>query len=149
MKINKFKKLVKSACKDVSLQALKNEIVVRNLKKMKNLKYTKLEMQTYLTCGVLTITQKKIYLMQEQECFQSSSILAKKVPCFGCGQSDDTDRHLLECAVLKMACPDLMENTVSVYNDVFSSDMTKVQKVANLLKSALRAREILRNDDYC
>ena len=56
----------------------------------------------------------------------------KKVPCFGCGQSDDTDRHLLECAVLKMACPDLMENTESVYNDVFSSDMTKVQKVANL-----------------
>ena len=115
---------------------------------MKNLKYTKLEMQTYLTCGELTITQKKVIFNARTGMLPVEFNFGKKVPCFGCGQSDDTDRHLLECAVLKMACPDLMENTASVYNDVFSSDMTKVQKVANLLKSALRAREILRNDDY-
>ena len=69
-----------------------------------------------------------------------------KKACFACEMSDDTDRHLLECVVLKMASSDLMENTESEFNDVFSTDMIKVAKVSKLLRSAFRAREIIKND---
>ena len=69
-----------------------------------------------------------------------------KIPCFACEMSEDTDRHLLKCVVLKMSCPDLIENTEYVYDDIFGMDMTKVAKVSTLLKSALRAREILKNN---
>ena len=69
----------------------------------------------------------------------------QKIPCFACEISEDTDRHLLQCVVLKMSCNDLIENTEYVYDDIFGMDMLKVAKVATLLKSALRTREILRN----
>ena len=72
-----------------------------------------------------------------------------KVPCFACEKSDDTGRHLLECAVLKMASSDLLENTESVFNDILSTDMTKVAKVSKLIRSALRVREVLRNNEQC
>ena len=71
----------------------------------------------------------------------------QKIPCFACETSDDTNRHLLECAVLKMACPDLMENTESIFNDIFSANIKKVAKVSKLIRSALRARSILKNSD--
>ena len=63
----------------------------------------------------------------------------QKIPCFACEISEDTDRHLLQCVVLKMSCTDLIENTEYVYDDIFGMDMLKVAKVATLLKSALRS----------
>jgi hypothetical protein len=45
-----------------------------------------------------------------------------------------------------MACPDLIENTEAQFDDIFSADMSKVAKVSKLLRSAIRAREIIKND---
>ena len=56
----------------------------------------------------------------------------QKKPCFACEMSDDTDRHLLECVILKMSCPDIMENIESSFDDIYSSDMEKVFKVSKL-----------------
>ena len=104
-------------------------------------------MQPYLTCKELTTTQKKLIFNARTGMLPVEFIFGNQVVYFACRISNDTDRHLLECIILKMTCPDIMENSESVYNDVFSSDMTKVKIVANLLKSALRVREILKNDD--
>ena len=84
--------------------------------------------------------------MQGQGCSQSDIIFGQKIPCLACDMAEDTDRHFLKCVVLKMACPDLMENTDSVYDDILGMDMMKVAKVSALLRSALRAREILKNN---
>ena len=70
----------------------------------------------------------------------------QKIPCFACEVSDDTDRHLLKCVVLKMSCPDLMENTEYLYEDIFGMDMIKVSKVSKLLKLAIRTKDILKNN---
>ena len=66
-----------------------------------------------------------------------------KIQCFACEMAEDTNRHLLKCAVLKMSCPDLIENNEYLYDDIFGMDM---MKVSSLLKSALRTREILKNN---
>ena len=55
-----MKKLVKSACEDVAFKELKDEIQIRNLKKLKNIKYNKFEIQEYLNSKNLTTTEKKI-----------------------------------------------------------------------------------------
>ena len=54
--------------------------------------------------------------------------------------------HFTGIAQGKMACPDLMENIESIFNDIFSADIKKVAKVSKLIMSALRARSILKNE---
>ena len=65
---------------------------------------------------------------------------------FLCKMSEDKDIHLLKCVVLKMSCNDLIENTEYEFEDIFGTDMLKISKVSSLLKSALRTREILKNN---
>ena len=70
----------------------------------------------------------------------------KDIKCFACQISRDTSEHLLECVVVKMKCPEIMENTDSVFEDIFSSNMEKVLKIAKLLRSSIRIREILKSN---
>ena len=146
MKKSKFKKLVKSAVEDVAFKELKAEVKTKNLKKMKNLSYTKIEIQKYFMSELMTTAQKKIIFSARTGMLPVGFNFGQKITCFACEMSEDTDRHLLECVVLKMACPDLMENTKSIFEDVFDTDMLKVSNVSKLLKSALRAREIIKNN---
>ena len=146
MKKNKFKTLVRSACQDTSFRDLKSEIREKNLTKLQNISYTKFEMQKYLLTSDLTTSLKKVVFKARTGMLPIGFNFGEKNTCFACQISDDTDRHLLECVVLKMASPDLMENTESVFNDVYSSEMIKVAKVSKLLRSALRARAILKNN---
>ena len=67
------------------------------------------------------------------------------IPCWLCEVSDDTDRHLLECVVIKMSSPTIIENRTTVFDDIYSTDISKVSKVSKLLTSALRIRKILKN----
>ena len=94
----------------------------------------------------MNTTEKKIIFCARTGMLPVGYNFGQKIPCFACEMSEDTDRHLLQCVVLKMACPDLMENSESVYEDIFEMDMVKVAKVSKLLKSALRAREILKTN---
>ena len=63
---------------------------------------------------------------------------------FACQISPDTNQHLLECVVVKLKCTDIIENTDIQLDDIYSSDMEKVTKIAKLIRSALRAREIMK-----
>ena len=68
------------------------------------------------------------------------------IKCFACQISSDTNQHLLECVMIKLRCPDIIENTDIVLENIYSSDMEKVTKIAKLLRSALRARELIKNE---
>ena len=58
--------------------------------------------------------------------------------------SPDTNQHFLECVVLELKFTDIIENTDIQLEDIYSSDMEKVTKIAKLIRSALRAREIMK-----
>ena len=124
---------------------LTNEIKTKNLKKLKNIKYQKLEMQKYLQCKELTTKQKKIIFKARTGMLPVSFNFGGKDPCKLCDLSDDTDRHLLDCVVIKMCCPSVMENADTVYNHIYSSNIDDMKKVSKLLLSALRTRELLEN----
>ena len=48
--------------------------------------------------------------------------------------------------MIKLRCPDIIENTDIVLENIYSSDMEKVTKIAKLLRSALRTRELIKNE---
>ena len=96
--------------------------------KLKNIEYNNFEMQKYLLSSEMTTSLKRITFKARMGMLPVGFNFGNKVPCFACEKSDDTGRHLLECAVLKMASSDLLENTESVFNEIFSTDMTKVTK---------------------
>ena len=66
---------------------------------------------------------------------------------FLCKIEDDTDRHLLECVIIKMSDPQFIENSEVVFDSVYSTNMTKVKKVSNMLIQALRIREIVKHQE--
>ena len=68
----------------------------------------------------------------------------KKVKCFMCKIKDDTDSHLLECVIIKMSNPNLIENSDVKFDYVYSSNMKDVQKISKILIQAMRTREILK-----
>ena len=73
--------------------------------------------------------------------------LVKKLNIFLCKIEDDTDRHLLECVIIKMSDPQFIENSEVVFDSVYSTNMTKVKKVSNMLIQALRIREIVKHQE--
>ena len=94
-------------------------------------------MQTYLKCKELTIKQKKVIFKARTGMLPVGFNFGGKNLCSLCELSDDTEKHLIECVVLKMNCSDLMEISDTAYSDVYSSSIDKVSKIAKLLSSAL------------
>ena len=145
MKKSRMKYLVKEACQDAALKYLTKEIEERNLKKMKNLKYSKLEIQEYLTCTEMTTTEKKLIFRARTGLLNLGFNMGQKIPCFACGLENDENQHVLNCVILKLSCPELMSNRSISFEDVYSTDLRKVKEVAKLLKVSMRAREILKS----
>ena len=56
----KMKQIIKEACKKTAFKHLVKEIKDRDMSKLKNLKYEKLELQPYLKSNKLNLRKKKI-----------------------------------------------------------------------------------------
>ena len=52
----------------------------------------------------------------------------QETKCFACMLDLDTNQHLLECVMLKLKSPELIENTKIIYDDIFSTNIKKVVK---------------------
>ena len=133
----KLKKLIKNACKDVAFNHLKNKIQRRNIE------YKILEMQKYLESKELTTRQKKV-IFQARTGMLPVGFNFGCVNCWLCELSGDKDRYFLECVVIKMCCPNIIENSSTVFDDIYSTDILKVSNVSKLLTSALIIRKILK-----
>ena len=60
-----------------------------------------------------------------------------------CKLDEDKQEHLLECILIKVRSPNLMENKYqSKYEDIYSSNIKKLDNVSELLLQATRTREI-------
>ena len=60
MKKNKLKEIVKISCKNAAFQYLMKEIKDKDMTKLKNNQYDKLEMQKYLKSEKVNLKKKKI-----------------------------------------------------------------------------------------
>ena len=52
---------------------------------------------------------------------------------------------LLDCLILKLACPEIQNNTENKYMDIYSDDTDKQNAISKLLAIANRKREQILN----
>ena len=57
----------------------------------------------------------------------------------GCGKVDSQE-HLLNCEIIKAMSPELVVSTY-LYNDLFSTDVSKIKKIVTLLNQAMKVRD--------
>ena len=66
----------------------------------------------------------------------------RDIPCKLCNLSRDQMSHVLECVVIKLACPELITNPVKIA-DAFDSNMENVRNLAVTYQKAWRVRQKL------
>ena len=70
----------------------------------------------------------------------------EKVLCPLCNLHEDKQEYLLECVMIKIRSPDIVANKNKCkYADIFSSNVEKLNNVAELLIQAIRIREVHSN----
>ena len=56
---------------------------------------------------------------------------------------EDKQEHLLECVILKIASPEILNNIETEYNDIYSDIIEKQIKISKLLYIAVRKRKAI------
>ena len=144
LKKNNLKDLVKNACKETAFRYLKSQIKDKDMTKLKYLKYEKLEMQEYLKCQKLSLKKKQILFKTRTRMLNVKSNFGDKSACPLCTLKEDNQSHLLECLVIKLNSPQVIENIDNcVYDDIYSTNISKLKNVANIIYEAVRTREKL------
>ena len=100
-----------------------------------------------MTGNDLTIKQKQIIFKARTGMLPVGFNFGKKIPCFACEMDDDTDSHLLNCFVLKLLSPEMLENSNVSIEDVYSTDMKKVLKCSKMLLLAIRMRKLVKENN--
>ena len=68
----------------------------------------------------------------------------RDVPCRLCYLARDEMSHILDCIVLKLACPELYRNSDVSINDAYEgNNMEKLKNLAIVFQEAWRTREKL------
>ena len=114
-----------------------------NLSKLRNLHYSELKLQSYLSCCDTTIRQKKLLYQFKNRMFKCADNMGDKLTkCSWCNIAPAQQQHYFECDVIKALCPELRENKDNVvYEDVFSDSEEKETNVARLLEKIVRVME--------
>ena len=131
--------------KKVAFEQLINEKENKLKSKLKNLEYSKLDIQEYFKTDKIP-TKRKITLFKARTRMLSvAKNHGQTNQCPLCKMKDDDQKHLLECPLIKVDSPDILNNTESEYKDIFSTDIHKLSKISQLLDIAITKRKTLRS----
>ena len=73
---------MKQACRETALKYLNNEIEKTDFKKLKKLRYSKLEARKYLSCNEMSSVPKKVIFKGKIGMLSVAFILGQKSHCF-------------------------------------------------------------------
>ena len=114
------------------------------MSKLKSIHYDKLKMQDYLKSQKIKLKMKRILFKARTRMLNVGENFGKKGPCPLCNLKEDTQSHLLDCIIVKMECPEIVENKENCsYADIFCNSIEKMNNIAKLLHQAMRTREKL------
>ena len=133
----------RSVIKNVALEYLLD--VKRSHSKGKEAIFRKLDKQEYLQCKSLTKKQKRLLFnlrfrmtnmkMNFKNMYTDSN-------CDLCKNEEDSIQHCLECPILLNNCPELYNDTMVSYNDLYGS-LGKQCRAVKLFEKILAKREEL------
>ena len=69
----------------------------------------------------------------------------QKIKCPLCKTEEDDQKHFIECLILKISCPEILNNTEIKYTDLYSNDIEKQNSLSKLLEIAIRKRSEILN----
>ena len=141
MSKNIFKKIVKNACKNIALEEMIKE--KEKLSKMEHCTYSTLKMQDYLMNKNISMRQKKLLFKLRCRMTKVGYNFGKKVPCPLCKIHEDSQEKILDCIILKINCEELYQQKDEKYEDIFSPNLTKLEKIANIFQKCFESREEL------
>ena len=131
-----FREIIKESIKDRALHHLKS--VQKSHSKARNIKYDKLEMQSYLMSGGSMTIQEKCFafaartrMLDLKANFKSS--LSDSV-CRKCFSEEENQKHLLSCPALRDTS---VVTQVDDYESIFGNDRDKISRICRILKSKL------------
>ena len=126
----------------IVLEYLLNEKNIKSKSKLKNLEYTKLEIQKYLTSDQISTRSKKLMFRARTRMLQVGDNFGNKDElCPLCFLEKNDQPHIIQCLVVQFKCPEVFDDTSSKYEDIFSNEPGKMYKIIKLIDVALRKRE--------
>ena len=138
-----FKIVVKDRIRKLAFNTLMKEKADKS--KMNNLSYKELCIQPYLVTDKLSLPQKQLIYRIRVRDVETPENYGRDVPCRLCFLARDEMSHILDCVVIKLACPAVYNNSDVKIADAHAvdMDMDRVKRLAIVFKEALRTREKL------
>ena len=128
--------------RELAFITLKNEKDTKS--KMRNLNYDSFNIQPYLVSDKLSLRQKQLICKIRAGMIETPDNYGRDVPCRLCYLARDEMSHVLDCIVLKLACPELYRNSDVSINDAYEgNNMEKLKNLAIVFQEAWRTREKL------
>ena len=143
MQKHQFRKLVKSKTSNAAFKYLKN--MQQGHSKMKHIKYEKFELTPYLNSPVFNNNNRILLLALRTRTVRGirsdfGGLYPDKMCPLGCGEIDNLE-NILSCRVLRQHHKsNEISNTDIRYQDVFSADISKQQKVTEMFNQLLEIR---------
>ena len=138
-----FKKIVKTKINSATFKYLK--AIQQNHSKMRNIKYEKFEMIKYLNSPLFNDKNRTLLLALRTRTVRGirsdfGGLYQDKMCPLGCGEFDNLE-NLLTCSVLReQHISKEITHTDIKFEDIFSSDISKQQKVTELFYQLLETR---------
>ena len=139
-----FKCLVKKAMQTKAFEWL--EIEKDKLSKVKNVNFSKLQIQDYLLPNSLEMKQQKLLFQLRTSMVELKSNFKRKHNdnlCPICHKDGDDQPHLLQCSELINGMNLLSEKEIILHEDIFSEIVEKQARVTRLFESLFNLRKKL------
>ena len=137
IKKNKFKKIIKKACKATAFKFLMDEKEGKS--KLENIDYKDLQLQNYLKAKNVYYKKQSLLFKLRTRMINVNSNYGKTTVCPLCLKSIDNQKHLIQ------SCEKLLikDEAQIVYEDIFSNDIIKSIKIAELAHEKIQKRNNL------
>ena len=109
--------------------------------KMKKLNYNELKIQNYFLSKEISTKNKVILFKARIRMFKVANNYGNKTNCPQCKIDEDSQKHLIECVIIKITCNDILNNDSMKYEDIYSDNTTKQNEMIKLIKIAIIKRE--------
>ena len=147
MKKEKYKKLIKEKVKIIAFENLMD--IKSSHSKGKEANFQKLEKQKYIKSNELTRKQKHL-LFNLRFRMANFKMNFKEMNydkiCDLCRKEEDTGQHSLECTILIEKCPELYNDRIVKFEDIFGKIEKQVRAI-KLLEKVLQERDKLLNNN--
>ena len=109
---------------------------------MKYLKYYQLKHQEYLKSDQISVTKKKLLFKFRTRMVNVGQNFGNTKPCPFCKIDDDSQKHMMECFVMKLKNPKIFHND-QCYENIYNLTSKNLANFAELCQQAIRTRELL------